>query len=767
MSDRAEANIESSLRELWGKNGPDFVIQRLKVLKADTEKTLVDPDYRYSHQDGEQSVAWDHKNCRPKGALGVIYRKFPNPVKRIRVIGAVISSITYERETPQQVLKMVNAVRGNTRSNQTIKLSDRQLYRLERSLERRVRQVSKPFGYTDLTNNVLPYGCVSHETASNKAKLSAALENEEKHPELRSAPETRKAIMELHADKLGQFYTAPTICKSSWNNILKTAYAGEPIPNGVAYPSKVQPRPLVARDYMTTSKEYGVLCDDSGEYSPRGAADYLGRFDFLQKPGGKLRSVANVNRYVNYTTEPYAKALEDFFYGLPCCAVRNQKNGLRWAQEQLAAGKTLSSLDLSSATDTLDFRVFTRGLKRDFPGKTGLLEQYATYFEKLSQLPLWCEPLGSAIQFKTGQPLGMKGSFQTLTAMNLLAGFIAERDTYGDARENEYTPGDHFRVVGDDFVCESTMAPAYNSVIQSWGGKTNVEKCMESDKYAEFLSHIVTKDRVYVTKPKYRLGTKALYTNLEKAPKRECLGIYRLSQTEKNAIDILSQYSVDEMDYRNSLPHLRSKDLSLSDYELEVMDAALQLVSEFRGGAHKDFTLSEVALDYVFEEDYSRGSSEVYDYTESPVIRENGTVRLPKGPLIHEGIATLPTRTEVYDHHIGGKRLKTSRKEQKALMEDKARTMEKIHKSLTTSEDGVIDLGHGLTASSESVALSAMQRVEHKEVIPNRLEATRQKLSNSEQTSSEASLRIAQLLAKFETEFPEESPEDEYDGPDL
>jgi len=676
---RPEASIEHRLRCLWDSNGPDFVLDYLKVLKKDTEESLVDPEHVYAHQDGEISVAWNHKLGRPKGPLGYIYRRFPDPAARIRVIGAAIQAITYEHATKHQLEKFKSNVRSDTRSDKTIRFSDRLLQKLEKRLTVRLREVSRPFGPADLTNNVLPLERDSVQTSANKSTLRTA----SLVPSLATAPQTYRAVLELYADAVVQLYTAPRISKTHWNSLVSRVN-GDKV---VKVPRKVRLRPFMARDYDGDWEMF----DDTAEYSAPGKADFVGRLDFLQKPGGKLRSVANINRFVNYTMAPYAKALEDVFYSFPQVSVKDQHDGLRWAQRQLRFGENITSLDLSAATDTLDYRVFTRGLKRDFPGKTGLLEEYATYFEELSSLPLWCDGINSPVQFKTGQPLGMKGSFQTLTAMNLFAGLIAcKRSGHQE---------DSFRVVGDDFVCHSEIAAAYSDTIQSWGGTTNVEKAMQSNKYAEFLSHIVSKDKVYITKPKYRPGNKLVFSNLDKAKVRSQRGIYRLTPSEADAVDIMSAYSVDEMDFRANLPHFRSKDYEMDDYSLSVMSAALDVVAELRQAHPDEYQVNSIIFDYLEEADPS-----ILDR-----VRESLDVeRIPSG-LVRGDTTTMPVSTEVYDHKIGKQRAKTSKSQDYKSALSKADDMRKIDKVLTTGEDEPIDIGSVSLPASE-IALQALEQ---------------------------------------------------------
>lgn len=699
-----EAGIEGYIRNLWKNSGPDFVLDYLKVLKKETENSLTNPDYRYSHEDGSPSIRWNRSANRPHGPLSYIYKRFPDPIQRVRVIGAIIQAISYEKATRKQLDKFVKNVRFDFKSSETLRIPDLYLRKLEKRLEERLREVTEPFSMVDLTNNVLPYGAESHATAHNKAML-----RDFRSQNGSSDKGMHRAVLELYADMLGQFYTAPRICKKYWNNLLCLAEVDYSQRERVMFPRNVSPRPYMARDYHT-NKAYDDLLDNVAEFSAKEKCDLLGRLDFLQKPGGKLRSVANVNRFVNYTLEPYAKALEDVFYKFPEISVCNQHAGLQKAQSLLGQGHELSSLDLTAATDRLDFTVFTNALKRDFPGRTGLLMTYATYFEKLAKLPLWCEGLGADIQFRTGQPLGMKGSFQTLTVMNYYAGLIAKKQC-GFQGE--------FVVVGDDFVCTSNIAEAYNKVITSWGGETNAEKAMRSANYAEFLSHIVTKDRVYVTKPKYRPSNKALFINAEKAKTRKLKHIYRLSKEEINALDILSEYSVDEMDYRSNLPNLRTHDTTTSKDDLEIMAAALDVLTELKDQPDSSIEVSRLTIDLLEQED--------------PLIREylfgdSQVEKLPSGPSLQDDVLTVPTSTAAYNHRTARSEEKQSLRQQYQNTLNRAKEITALNTSLTSNQDVMIPISGNTAVSSEAVVLQAMKNLDDQKdhSVPNRKEAALQ-----------------------------------------
>lgn len=93
-------------------------------------------------------------------------------------------------------------------------------------------------------------------------------------------------------------------------------------------------------------------------------SDVVGSISFLPKPGGKLRVVANPNRYLQFLLNPLGEALQDAVYNDPAfkshCFVMNQDDGRFYVQDQLIArakGKAhtkIASVDLSSATDNMD-----------------------------------------------------------------------------------------------------------------------------------------------------------------------------------------------------------------------------------------------------------------------------------------------------------------------------------------------------------------------------------------------------------------------------
>nr|QIJ70058.1 RNA-dependent RNA polymerase [Callamezzo narna-like virus] len=260
---------------------------------------------------------------------------------------------------------------------------------------------------------------------------------------------------------------------------------------------------------------------NSGMLTPiLGFASSMGSIGFLQQQGGKLRTVANPNRFVQWCNVPLGQALQRVFYRQPECFVKDQSKGLEWAQCKLAEGISLSSFDMSSATDMLDYKKF---ISESFDPDTNaeqfpLLCRSLEFFEDCSVSP-WTIPgevqdlLGLAssdVSWSVGQPLGLRPSFPILTIMNieLAKSAVVSVDGY-------YSSG-HFACVGDDLIIESRYAEAYVSNVEACNGKINTEKTVESNKVAEFCSQLITPSRIIPIKPRYETSIEGSLNNMEK-----------------------------------------------------------------------------------------------------------------------------------------------------------------------------------------------------------------------------------------------------------
>lgn len=246
----------------------------------------------------------------------------------------------------------------------------------------------------------------------------------------------------------------------------------------------------------------------------------VGNIGFLEQQGGKLRTVANPNRFVQYVNVPLGVAFQRHL--MPDGSyVLDQHAGMLWAQSKLADGVSLSSFDMTAATDRLNAWSFIDDKFRSVPSfeeRYPLLARSLDLFEDTSKSP-WTVPghvadlLGSKVNEVTwtvGQPLGLRPSFPLLTMMNCCFAQQAVRDVDG-----RYTAG-HFACVGDDLVIESRYADAYMDWVREYNGAINNDKTMVSSRYAEFCSHMITPSTIYPTKPRFLMELEGSLQNVER-----------------------------------------------------------------------------------------------------------------------------------------------------------------------------------------------------------------------------------------------------------
>ena len=674
----SEARIEGELRSLAEHNGPEFVIARLKQLKQHTLDNL-DKVVPYRNNQGEQSIKWNFTTDSPKGSLGLIYRQFPNPVTRVRVIGSIIESISLDTLSRKQTEKFLSGVLSRDRSAVShIHFSSKTLMSMEESL-RKQWSGRELFGAQHLTASSLPYG-PEGTIPIDKYKMTLA-DLEGVHPDLDAA---NKAIAMLDKHAIRQFKTAPPSSQDYVRKML--SIAGNPNVG-----RKFNMHPYKARPYEALREDVWFP-----EYAP-----YVGNFAMLQQGGGKLRSICNVNRYVNYALEPFAKAIEHaYYYRAPQIAVKDQQEGLRWAQEQLRKGTRLASMDLTSATDLLDFRVVTRGLQR-LGDSTPMLTATAQFFEEMAQLPLYSKDLDAGLHFNTGQPLGMAGSFQILTLMNYLAGRFAARSCG--------LPEDCFRVVGDDMICDARIAKAYGDQIELYRGKSNAEKALTSSRYGEFLSHIITPSMIHIMKPKYRAGYHALFVNAEKSTLERTKHVYRMSRRDRDAIDIIAAYS----DHRNSnIPYIRSAKRA-PVFDRMLMSRALdRLASYTRGGIPTELTVSRNTIELAHEQ-FPQVLGREPGIAKWDRKDPASSVTAARGS-VHHDYGVFPVSVDKYDHHTG-ERVDINELAARQSLKGMTRLynlMSKVEDDYRNGVEHIIELPNGISVSTTDELIGALYDLE-------------------------------------------------------
>jgi len=247
----------------------------------------------------------------------------------------------------------------------------------------------------------------------------------------------------------------------------------------------------------------------------------VGRIGYIQERGAKLRAIANPFRHFQMVLTPLAMAFDDLLRRQSWSCVHNQEDGTKFCREKLVEGKTISSIDLSNATDTFPLKVqlevarsilersrvsaSKRGGKRGLtqpeyqnPRILGAQGQFHTGQEPadlLDELAIfealargqWSDREGKDIPFLTwckGQPLGLVPSFALFT---LTHGILIRNI------EMKLGKVDTFRVVGDDVViADPDVTQRYVEELEYMGCEVSSLKTITSSQVAEFVGKVVT-----------------------------------------------------------------------------------------------------------------------------------------------------------------------------------------------------------------------------------------------------------------------------------
>lgn len=681
MSSHDEHNLESYIRKLVKNNGNEFVIDRLKVLKLHTIRKIEDPGYRLPKlfDNGTGSISWNRKLDSPKGPLSVIYKTWTKPSSRLKGIGALINAFQEDHVTAKQFKKFREGV--NTDGHYCDLSASLYISPLEAKIFCHTvseKEKNLPlFSPSDLTGSLIPMGKSDFSTVELKKDLLSSDSNK-RHNSLAKLSK----ISDL------QWTLAPAIT----TDYIKHNFSSY-------------------KDIATaTHQGYKMLSSDVNHelhlYPGKLPADCAGQLSLLQKPGGKLRSVFNTNRVVNYSLTPYGDGLEAAFYDLHPrhIAVKGQDKGFQIVQSMVRRGKTLVSADLTSATDRMNFRVFTNSLRkailRNVFSEDQLMSLFSDYytlerssqicdlleqqpimvqglhnafpdpshrynksekdihetirglrsvnlFEQTATLPFYSKDMSTSVALKTGQPLGMMGSFQTLTAMNFAIGRQAELNS--NHQFSDEIP--QFCCVGDDFVGDDHIMSEYSSIIRSVNGLDNSEKALHSDHAAEFLSHLITRDRVLAMKPKFQRGKYAVLLNAQKTSVTNVEHYYRLDKRTHEALDYLAQVG-DPRQSGLTTPATSKRQPESVRNLVQALEKAVSLED-----ATKPSTLE------VSKETVELAKSEQNVQHEPPLLSTDGGLHvIHRAVDDHENDHFSPI-VERYDHHTAKRKKKQSLKQ--------------------------------------------------------------------------------------------------------
>lgn len=509
LNPRKEHQIENALVIQLRSSGPEFVLARLSDLS----------DWRKMHMKGDTSYHPDwhaykvkHGVASPSDPIGANLWGLSDKAF-FSCLGAIRTAVQLDIPSEKQLTKWIEGVRCENKSTDYHLRGFASRERLSR-LEKRLEQKWSGRAWFNLSD-------ISGSNVPGSGKFMTVVRPDKVHPEPLS-------LLSAYGFSVS---TAPLFIWQFFEDIDMPSRLADGVdcPNELIdslseiISSKLQDYVLEDEGMMGSS-----FLDDEQQLASRdfrnlrmGFQHSVGNIGFLEQPNGKLRTVANPNRLVQYANVPLGEVLSEEFYPRDGVFVENQEGGWRWAQEKLRNGVSLSSFDMSSATDRLDYQKYLHDYFRTAyrePDQFPLLVRSLELFEDTSQCN-WTIPGHVAdlchincgeVGWTVGQPLGLRPSFPILTMMN--ADFARDAVRSVDGR---YTTG-HFACVGDDLIIETKYADAYMAAVTAYNGKINNDKCIVSNRYAEFCSHMVTKSTVYPLKPRFLIGIDGSLSNVEK-----------------------------------------------------------------------------------------------------------------------------------------------------------------------------------------------------------------------------------------------------------
>jgi hypothetical protein len=220
-----------------------------------------------------------------------------------------------------------------------------------------------------------------------------------------------------------------------------------------------------------------------------------GRIGLIQEKGLKARVVAMPGLLLQSILKPLNSFLLNICKSAPWDYTHDQMAGCIPAQEALKQGKTVHSVDLSSATDRFPYQWQSLVLSYVAPDYQVIMDSVIKHGLWKMTLPKGREidyEVGSKlISYGCGQPMGLNGSFPLFSLTHGLMLLTLQRLVNPNSKEIP------FSILGDDvMIWDDELHNAYRKMLYECDIPVSVEKCMSSNTHAEFASRIITKDHV-------------------------------------------------------------------------------------------------------------------------------------------------------------------------------------------------------------------------------------------------------------------------------
>lgn len=506
----------------WNRSsGHEWTIKRMKAIKVAFFNHLAGNETKL----GENWVA-SRSDGLPKGALGTVIRQAivtnkPRLIQRALSTLMIYSDLVSDGVTKSQWKKFSTSV--------------------EQAKDNLVLDIVRTFLLGVKNHEYMDKSSTPFQSKLEPLSTEYSFEN------WNARTSSREPLMRTLEDGTGK--TLPENFQELWN-VFRHPLAYEFVEENLHKGPFEQPSPgptidLVSRGYIINNVQVGSI----PESTP------VGKIGFIQEPGYKLRAVANPHRGFQFLLDPLKKGLLDNLKRFTPDCTHNQDDGVRWAQQQLAAGRSISSVDLSDATNNFPLSLQIDMLNAIYPDNPGLVK----LFEKVSTAN-WIvyDPEIDATRnmvWSKGQPLGLGPSFPAFAASHHLVmwGVIGNADQGNSFQQgvrdflevfcnrtegiaNKYI--DKYRIVGDDIVMLSEYENHYKGCLTAIGIPVSEDKTITSSKLAEFASKVITPTEVYIQNKWAQVSDRS-FLDLMRNLGPTAVGLLRPRQ--KQVISLLSQ----------------------------------------------------------------------------------------------------------------------------------------------------------------------------------------------------------------------------------
>jgi SHS2 domain-containing protein len=217
--------------------------------------------------------------------------------------------------------------------------------------------------------------------------------------------------------------------------------------------------------------------------------DYVGTVNVTQEPGAKARFFSSPRLIYQSALNGVFTGLDDLLYNLneDCC--HDQTSAVKEVQRHLSSGRTVYSVDLTSATDTFPLSLqLTCGEALGLPDDALELIQFLSRGRWATSQAIKNQAGFSEVQWSVGQPLGMKPSFALFSCtMHALI--------RGIAFSIGHSPQGSYHQCGDDHVgFDPPVEKIFIETLESLGVEVSPTKSIISNRVAEFAGFLIRSD---------------------------------------------------------------------------------------------------------------------------------------------------------------------------------------------------------------------------------------------------------------------------------